>query len=106
MNFCKTSVPLLTASECSLRTHSLYGELTVGRVPHCWPVSAERLSDSLLEDDVERDWTRLLEQAVFVARTPDNVDGFIHIGRHATNKWQEHEYGVIRFLAYRRGERG
>ncbi|NKB66433.1 MAG: GNAT family N-acetyltransferase [Candidatus Latescibacteria bacterium] len=84
--------------------HNLYNELTTDRVPHCWPVAASVLGTSLAEKDIERDWARLLEQVVLVAAEGAKISGFIHLGRQAANKWQD-EHGVIRFLAYRRGQR-
>ena len=81
----------------------LYNDLLVGRVPHCWPVAAPALGGILGEAEVEHDGVRLLEQAALVAGS--GGDGFVHVGRQAVHKWQEHEVGVIRFLAYRRGER-
>ena len=80
----------------------LCNDLLVGRVPHCWPVAASALGGILGEAEAEHDGVRLLEQAVLVA---GRADGFVHVGRQAVHKWQDHEAGVIRFLAYRRGER-
>ncbi len=84
--------------------HTLYSELTVGRVPHCWPVDPVLLGRALEEADVVREQTRLSEQTVFVVALADQIAGFIHLGAQAANKW-EREKGVIRFLAYRRGQR-
>ena len=81
----------------------LYNALLVGCVPHCWPVVPSSLDETLKAGEIEREETRLLEQAVLVAGS--GGDGFVHVGRQATNKWQKDEIGVIRFLAYRRGER-
>ena len=81
----------------------LYNALLVGRVPHCWPVAPSSLDETLQAGEIEREETQLLEQAVLVAGS--GGDGFVHVGRQATNKWQKDEIGVIRFLAYRRGER-
>ena len=81
----------------------LYNDLVVGRVPHCWPVAPSTLEAALGEGEIERDGVRLPEQAVLVAGA--GGDGFVHFGRQAAHKRQEHEVGVIRFLAYRRGER-
>ena len=81
----------------------LYHDLVVGRVPHCWPVAPSALDGTLREGEVELEEVRLLEQAVLVAGP--GADGFVHVGRQAVHKWQEREVGVIRFLAYRRGER-
>ena len=83
--------------------HNLYNALLVGRVPHCWPVAPSTLEGVLGEGEAEHDEVRLLEQAVLVAGS--GAEGFVHVGRQAVHKWQEHEVGVIRFLAYRRGER-
>ena len=83
--------------------HNLYNALLVGRVPHCWPVASSSLEETLQAGEIEREETRLLEQAVLVAGS--GGDGFVHVGRQATNKWRKDEIGVIRFLAYRRGER-
>lgn len=80
----------------------LYNDLLVGRVPHCWPVAASALGGILGAAEAEHDGVRLLEQAVLVA---GSADGFVHVGRQAVHKWQDHEVGVIRFLACRRGER-
>ncbi len=80
----------------------LYNDLLVGRVPHCWPVAASALGGTLGAAEAEHDGVRLLEQAVLVA---GSADGFVHVGRQAVHKWQDHEVGVIRFLACRRGER-
>ena len=96
------------------RILDLYNSLVVGRVPHCWPVMSSSLDETLqagpetpssLDETLQTGEAepRLLEQAVLVADS--GGDGFIHVGRQATNKWQEDEIGVIRFLAYRRGER-
>ena len=85
--------------------HALYNGLTAGRVPHCWPVEAPLLGAALSEGAVKHDWAALEEQAVFVAIQGGQLAGFVHLGRQATNKWQQ-EHGIIRFLAYRRGERG
>ncbi len=81
----------------------LYNGLLVGRVPHCWPVTPSSLHRTLQAGEVECEGARLLEQAVLVAGS--GRYGFVHVGRQATNKRQENEIGVIRFLAYRRGER-
>ena len=75
----------------------------MGRVPHCWAVPPSTLKGVLLQGEAEHDEVRLLEQAVLVAGT--GGEGFVHVGRQGVHKWQEHEVGVIRFLAYRRGER-
>ena len=83
--------------------HNLYNALLVGRVPHCWPVAPSSLDETLQAGEIEREETRLLEQTVLVAGS--GGDGFVHVGRQAANKWQKDEIGVIRFLAYRRGER-
>ena len=96
------------------RILDLYNSLVVGRVPHCWSVMSSSLDETLqaglvtpssLDETLETGEAepRLLEQAVLVADS--GGDGFVHVGRQATNKWQEDEIGVIRFLAYRRGER-
>ena len=84
--------------------HALYNGLTAGRVPHCWPVAAPLLGAALAEGAIKHDWAALEEQAVLVATQGDRLAGFVHLGRQATNKWQP-EHGIIRFLAYRRGER-
>ena len=84
------------------RILNLYNALVVGRVPHCWPVTPSSLDGTLREGEVKREGERLIEQAVLVAGS--GGDGFVHVGRQATG-WQEDEIGVIRFLAYRRGER-
>ena len=81
----------------------IYNALLVGRVPHCWPVAPSSLDETLQAGEIEREETRLLEQAVLVAGS--GGDGFVHVGRQATNKWRKDEIGAIRFLAYRRGER-
>ena len=83
--------------------HDLFSALVVGRVPHCWPVPPSTLEAMLGEGEVERDGVRLLEQAVLVAGA--GGEGFVHVGRQAVHKGQDHEVGVIRFLACRRGER-
>ena len=84
--------------------HALYNELTADRVPHCWPVAAPLLGAALTEGAVETRWARLEEQAVLVAIQGRQLAGFIHLGRQAANKWQG-EHGIIRFFAYRRGQR-
>lgn len=84
--------------------HALFNELTVGRVPHCWPVDPGILGNALAEADIEREGARLTEQVVLVAARGNKVAGFVHLAAEAANK-RGGEKGVIRFLAYRRGQR-
>ena len=49
------------------RILDLYNALVVGRVPHCWPVTPASLDGTLQAGEVEREETRLLEQAIFVS---------------------------------------
>lgn len=83
--------------------HNLYHALVPGRVPHCWPVAPSTFEETVRAGEFEREGVRLPEQAVLVAGT--GGDGFVHVGRQAADEHQEQERGVIRFLAYRRGER-
>ncbi len=81
----------------------LYNDLLVGRVPHCWPVAPSTFEETVRAGELERDERRLVEQAVLVAG--NGGDGFVHVGRQTADEHQEQERGVIRFLAYRRGQR-
>lgn len=81
----------------------LYHALVLARVPHCWPVAPSTFEETVRAGELDREGRRLVDQAVLVAGS--GGDGFVHVGRQAADEHQEHERGVIRFLAYRRGQR-
>jgi GNAT superfamily N-acetyltransferase len=80
---------------------ALYNAATDG-VPHCYPLADETELAAVLAhavEGVERNGT-LSDDAVFVARDGGTMKGYVHVGRGAAPT-----PGVIRFLAYSRGER-
>lgn len=86
--------------------HGLYTDLTVGRVPHCWSVAPEVLAAALETPDADGpDASQLTAQAVLVAGDGDGLSGFVHLGIQPAKDDGAPQPGVIRFLAYRRGQR-
>lgn len=85
--------------------HAEYSRLVVGRVPHNWPVSLEEFGAMVDAPDLEREGARLTEQSVKIVGDDDGPAGFIHLGLQAPRDGVGPPVGVIRFLAYRRGER-
>lgn len=83
-----------------------YNGLVVGRVPHCGPVSAAEMGPVLAAPTltIEREGARLTEQAVLVAGAGGALRGFIHLGIQAPDE-RGPSGGVVRFLAYPRGQR-
>jgi len=68
-------------------------------IPHCYPVTAEKLAASLYTDD------RLQDEKIWVATAGEAVHGFLHAAVERPCEKIESPRGIIRLLLYERGHR-
>jgi len=82
--------------------HALYHDVVVGRVPHCWEVAPDTLSEVLSSPlGQECEDAVLVEQVVLIGHERGDIRGFVHAGVHKSKSASE-DCGVIRFLCYSR----
>ena len=83
---------------------ALYNDV-VRDVPHCWPVEPDEMAWALGPDaPAPKGSPALVDEAMFVALEGGTMRAFVHAGMQPQQDPYRQSIGVVRFLAFRRGD--